>query len=257
MKDALERFCDFMGTGTIMIWFLLSLIYLFLREKRKPRRILFVYLPVIVLLLYFNPLFAEGFNRLVEPEVYFRFCWLLPIIAVIAYSAVTIFEGLKGRASVCFGAAVLALILFSGKLVYSSPLYSRAENLYHVPDSVVHICDAIEVPGREVMALFPRELILYVRQYSALVCMPYGREVTKIYDPMDALVNSEVIDLEELVPMTRQRQCHYAVFRQEQKFKGVPADYGWEVFLETDGYVVYRDTEVELIIPEVAVQSLK
>lgn len=251
MSSALQTFHNYMGTGLVVIWFLFGLVYLFLCEKRKPRRILFVYTPVIVLLLYFNPLFAGVFYGLVGDEIYFRICWLLPIIAVIAYSAVLICERLKGKAAAGFMAATFVLLAVSGKLVYSSPLYSRAENIYHVPDSVVHICDAIEVPGREVMAVFPSEMLLYVRQYSSVVCMPYGREaLMDVYTPFYFAMESEMVDLETLVPMAREELCHYLVFRQDQVFSEEPANYGWEIFLETDGYVVYRDTGVELVIPE-------
>lgn len=252
MSSAFQTFYNYMGTGLIVIWYLVALIYLFLREKKRPRRILFVYMPVIVLLLFFNPLFAGVFKMLVGEEIYFRICWLLPVIVTIAYCTVIICEQLKGKKAVLFVAVSLALIAVSGKLVYSSPLYSRAENVYHVPDSVVHICDAIVVPGREVMAAFPQELLLYVRQYSPRVCMPYGRTALMgYYDEFYEAMNSDVVELETLVPMARTALCHYLVFRQEQKFAGQTEDYGWEIFLETDGYVIYRDPSVELVIPEI------
>lgn len=252
MSSAFQTFYNYMGTGLIVAWYLVALIYLFLQEKRRPRRILFVYMPMIVLLLFFNPLFAEVFKMLTEEEIYFRIGWLLPVIVTIAYCVVIICEQLKGKKVVLFAAVSLALIAVSGKLVYSSPLYSRAENAYHVPDSVVHICDAIVVPGREVMAAFPQELLLYVRQYSPKVCMPYGRiAIMDYYDAFYEAMNSDVIELETLVPMSRAAFCHYLIFRQGQKFAGQTEDYGWEVFLETDGYVIYRDPSVELVIPEI------
>ena len=55
------------------------------------------------------------------------------------------------------------LVMLSGSFIYSNEFFNRAENLYHVPQSVVDICDAIEVEGREVMAVFPAELLQYVR----------------------------------------------------------------------------------------------
>lgn len=251
MESVFQTFYNYMGTGLIVIWFLLAVIYLFLCEKRKPRRILFVYMPIMVLLCFFNPLFAKLFYSLVGEEIYFRICWLLPIIVVIAYSIVTISERLKGKTSVCFLAVSLALAAFSGKLVYSSSLYSRAENIYHVPDSVVHICDSIVVPGREVRAAFPTEMLLYVRQYSPVVCMPYGREVmmgdiSDLYLAME----SDPVELALLLPQTRERECHYIVLRQTQELVGEPSAYGLDLFLETDGYVVYRDPAVPLVIPE-------
>lgn len=248
--DVIKIFQRYMGTGFVMIWFVAALLYLLVNEKQKSKRIVLVYMPVIMLLLYFNPLFASVFCRIVGSEIYFRICWLMPVIIVIAYAAVCICSRLKGKKQFFFAAVVMALIALSGKLVYSNPLYSRAENIYHVPDSVVHLCDAIVVPGREVMAVFPSELLLYVRQYSPMVCMPYGRDVlmgyySEFYDVMER----EKVDLGELVPLAREKQCHYIILREEKEILGEPQDFGWEIFGQTDGYVIYRDTEVPLVIP--------
>lgn len=249
-KDVITIFQRYMGTGLVMIWFVAALIYLLLNEKHKPKRIVLVYMPIIMLALYFNPLFASAFCKIVGSEIYFRICWLMPVIIVIAYSAVCIFSRLTGKKQFLFAVAAMALIALSGKLVYSNSLYSRAENIYHVPDSVVHICDAIVVPGREVMAVFPSELLLYVRQYSPVVCMPYGRDMFMgCYDPFYDAMERDTIDLEELVPLARDKQCHYIILREEKEILGNPREFGWEIFGRTDGYVIYRDTEVPLEIP--------
>ena len=145
--DIVTIFPKYMGSGFVMIWFLAALIYLFLNENQKPKRVFLVYLPVIMLVLYFNPLFAAVFCRMVGSEIYFRICWLMPIIIVIAYAAVCIQAKLAGIKRLLFTGAAIVLIAVSGKLVYSNPLYGRAENIYHVPQSVVEICDAIVVPG--------------------------------------------------------------------------------------------------------------
>lgn len=248
--DVIRIFQRYMGTGFVMIWFVAALIYLLVNEKQKSRRIVLVYMPIIMLALYFNPLFASVFCKIVGSEIYFRICWLMPVIVVIAYAAVCICGRLTGKKQFLFAAAAMALIALSGRLVYSNPLYSRAENIYHVPDSVVHICDAIVVPGREVMAVFPAELLLYVRQYSPAVCMPYGREIFMGYNNefRDAM-ERESIDLDELVPLVREKQCHYIVLREEKEILGNPRDFGWEIFGQADGYVIYRDTNVPLVIP--------
>lgn len=47
--EALKLFQEYMGTGLIMIWFLVSLLYLWVTEKRKHIRILFVYVPLVLL----------------------------------------------------------------------------------------------------------------------------------------------------------------------------------------------------------------
>lgn len=243
MIEIIQRF---MGSGLMVIWFLVALIYLLYAEKRRPRRILMIYLPVLVLLLFFNPLFYRVFYALVGQEIYFRMLWLLPVTLVIAYSAVCFSNSLKGRRRAGFVVTVLVLTVISGKLVYTSPLYSPAENPYHVPDEVVEICDAIEVEGREVMAVFPEDLLLYVRQYSPVICMPYGREVIMgSYHELAAQFYQEEIMVEKLAELSKSEGCHYVIINKEEKLVGDMADYGYEEFLRTGDYIVYKDTTMD------------
>ncbi len=254
-SDVVELFRNYMGTGLIVAWFLIAVVYLLVSEKRKSIRIFFVYTPVILLLIYFNPLFAQIVYGVVGNEIYYRILWLLPITPVIAYACVSVYGRLRehrgGRAANAAALCMAVAIVFSGSLIYSNPFFARAQNKYHVQDSVVHICDAIVIPGREVMAVFPVELLQYVRQYTSLVCMPYGREITverwnfysELYDAMEA----EVIDLAVLEPAVWDAQCHYVVLPSDKEVIGDFADYKWELYCETDGYSVYRVTEYPFV----------
>ena len=238
----IEIFQKYMGTGLMLIWFIVALIYLFLHERRKNMRILFIYAPVIILLLFFNPLFYKFFYSMVGDEIYFRICWLLPVIVVVGYAAVLLYDSLRGRKRTSFLLIAIVLITVSGKLVYSSPLYSRAENIYHVPQAVVDICDAIEIEGREVRAAFPNEFLLYVRQYSPLVCMPYGRDVLQgYYNELNAVIMADEIDVERLAALAKESVCHYVVLDAEKPLLGNMSDYDYEVFAEMHGYVINKD----------------
>ena len=125
-ENAISIFQKFMGTGLLVIWFLVALVYLFLHEKDKVKRILFVYAPVIVLLLYFNPLFIKMFVEMTENEIYFRICWLLPVTVSIAYAVVQVWGNLKGKKAACFGGVCILLVVISGKLVFGVITLSTA-----------------------------------------------------------------------------------------------------------------------------------
>lgn len=245
-----ELFREYMGTGLIIIFYLISLTYLWAKEERKYVRILLIYVPVILLLLFFNPLFAALLYKVVGNEIYYRILWLLPVTVTVAFAAVTLYGRLPDRSRSAFALAVAAGIIISGSYIYKNPYFQKAENLYHMPDSVVHICDAIAVPGREVMAAFPLELVQYVRQYEPTVCMPYGREVTverwNDWSELPEEMEKETIDLSRLAPLAKEKGCHYIILSEEKEVTGNPAEYGWEVFGRTDGYVIYRDTEFDL-----------
>lgn len=247
---ATDLFREYAGTGLIVILYLLSLIYLWAKEKRKYIRILFLYVPVILLLLYFNPLFAEVLYRLAEGEIYYRILWLLPVTVTIAFTAVEIYSQLRDGHRILFGLAAAAGIIVSGSYIYNNPYFQKAENLYHMPESVVHICDAIAVSGREVQAVFPLELVQFVRQYDPTICMPYGREVTVERwvggSELAAEMEKESIDLNRFAPLAKEEGCHYVILPEDKSMIGSPADYNWEVFGRTDGYVIYRDMDFGL-----------
>lgn len=234
-----------MGNGLLVILFLMAAMYLFFREKRKYLRVLFIYMPVIMLALYFNPWFFGLFEKMVGSEIYFRLLWLLPITWVLAYTAVLFYQRLKEQWKLPALLVLLLVVPLCGRLVYSSPLFSVAENPYHVPDYVAEICDDIKVEGREVMAVFPREFLLYVRQYSPLVCMPYGRDAMIYYgNSFYELMESEQIEAQQLAEYARAAGCHYIILDEEKELIGSLLDYNYEEFNRISGYVIYRDTTI-------------
>jgi len=239
----IETFQKYAGSGLILAWFLMALIYLFLKEKKKNNRILFLYVPVVILLLFYNPLFYRIFYGLTEEAIYFRFLWLLPVTVVIGYVIVSIADGLAGTRKALFGVIAAVLIITSGKLVYTSPLFEPAENPYHVPREVVEICDAIEIEGREVMAVFPEEFLLYVRQYTSFVCMPYGREVIMgAYNEFHQLMRQEEISVEQLASQAKKYGCHYVIISEKKELVGDMTQYEYEIYKQVEEYVIYKDT---------------
>ncbi len=248
--EALKLFQEYMGTGLIVIWFLVSLLYLWLTEKRKNIRVMFLYVPLLLLLFFFNPLIAKIFSEMADGEIYYRILWLLPITSVTAFGTVSFCGKLAGKKKYVGITTTLVLFMVSGSLIYRNPYFQRAENAYHVPQSVVDICDAIEVPGREVMAAFPGELLQYVRQYSNVVCMPYGRDIVvskwtvqnDLYDVME----QEVIEVQELAELAREEQCAYVILPEEKKLVGEMQDQDFEEFGRMHGYVIYKDSTVDL-----------
>ena len=149
----------------------------------------------------------------------------------------------QGKKKYIFVLLSLVLIIFSGRLVYLNPLFERAENKYHVPREVIEICDMIEVEGREVVAAFPGEFVLYVRQYSATVCMPYGRNAFTEYSPLYLAMNEDVIEVEKLAELAKQFGCHYLILDGEKELDGKPEEFSYEIFGQVDKYVIYRDVD--------------
>lgn len=234
---------------TLVAW-----IYLFVREKNKSIRMVVVYAPALIFLLFLFPLSRKLFVAAgLDGETYYRLIWTIPMGIIAVYGACALF----GRFRKLGFVITAALIVWLGSYVYDSPYISKAENLYHIPDSVIHVCDYIgnKDASDQVLALFPEEMIHYVRQYDATIQMPYGRDMLverwNYYQPIhDIIKNNEVLPMEELLEQTRAVNCRYLVFRQDQQMDMTPSECGITEKAVVDGYVIYEDPVVAEIVTE-------
>lgn len=139
--------------------------------------------------------------------------------------------------------------MVSGSLVYQSPHFRQAQNVYHVPQAVVEICDAIQSGDTPVKAVFPGELVQYVRQYNSYIWMPYGREALVerwgfSYELFD-LQQEETLDILAFAPLAHSEGCQYIILPEGRKMLGSLSDYGYELLDEKEGYCIYWDSELD------------
>ena len=234
----------YVGTGMFAALFLAAEIYLFITEKNKNTRIVFVYVPIILLVLFFNPLFAKVVYTFTGDEIYWRILWLVPIVPMLAYTAVKIILSVSGIKRLIAGVGMTLILMISGQLVYKNPGFVKAENMYHIPQAVVNLCEAIR-EDEIVRAAFPVEHLYYVRQYTDDIYMPYGREMLRsdwnAHNSLYDLLMVPTLDVAAVTAELRSWDCEYVVLSEDKALNGVFEDYDFEFFHETDGYVVYRD----------------
>ena len=130
----------------------------------------------------------------------------------------------------------------SGRLIYTDIYMVDAVNIYHMPATVVDICDALHVEGREVKALVPDEMQQFVRQYDPCIHIPYGREyMMNMFLEEDELKNEMEGERRpyEVGILATQRGCHYIVVPWYQKFDTLPEYY--EEYTIIDGYIIYKN----------------
>ena len=95
-------FVGYMGDGLLWCLFLVALLFLFFYEKDQVNRVLFVYTPVVLLLLFFNPLFMNIMYGFIGEQIYYRVLWLIPAGMVIGNAIVKIYGMLQGKKQKCF-----------------------------------------------------------------------------------------------------------------------------------------------------------
>ena len=236
------------GLKLLLLLSLLMWIFLLAREKNKSARIVLVYAPFLVVALFLCPICRKAFVALgLDGETYYRVLWTIPTGVIFCYGACR----LSARHRRIGFVIACALVVACGSYVYQSPYISKAENLYHIPDTVVKICDRISsgTPDVRVSAVMPTELIHFVRQYDASINMPYGREMLverwEYYNAVyEAMEKPEVVNMEELLAVTRQEGCEYLVMGQEKQTDGDPEESGLLLVDEIDGYRIYQDPEI-------------
>ena len=242
------------GNGAILLLFLASAIYLIITEQSVKKKIMLGILPLLIFLGFLIPvtkiLYVAAFDD--GSDTYYRLLWLVPMYAVIGYAACRLLFSLKKSMYQRIGLAVIAAVIaVTGSLVYASQHMSVAENLYHIPQSVVDICDVVAPEEGEprVRVAFPGELVHFVRQYDTDILMPYGREMVvtqwDYYNPVyEVMEKPEVIDAKALLTATRETKCSYIVLHENRQIDADLESLGLELVTEMHGYRIYGDPEI-------------
>ena len=245
-NEILQFYKNYIGNGAIFLLYLAALLYLIFAEKKKQTRTILVSAPVAVMVLFSFPPFKLLFEVLgLDSETYYRILWLLPMGIIIAYAGGKLFEEY-----VWVGVAVMCiLVMYTGVYVYKNPNITKAENGYHIPQMVINVCDVIlpeEESGKDrVWAVFPSEFIHYVRQYSDVICMPYGREALvdrwEFEYPLKELMDAADIQTDKLVEALRDSWCEYVILSENKRYTEPMENYGFELVDTVNGYDIYRD----------------
>ena len=117
--NAVSLFSEYMGNGLLLIFYLAATVYLYITETRRIYRLVFVYLPALILLFFFNPLFYEMFYQLLEGEIYYRILWLLPVSMGIGFTVVSILSRLQGIRRGIFITLSIVLLSMGGSFMFS------------------------------------------------------------------------------------------------------------------------------------------
>ena len=154
-------------------------------------------------------------------------------------------------------ALLAAAVMVCGTYVYASQYMSEAENLYHIPQKVIDICDVIApAEGEErIWAVFPTDLVYFVRQYDTDIQLLYGREMVEpkwqYAEPVHTVMNHPTtIDIGELLALTRERSCIYIVLPNNKGVSENPENFGLELLDTIEGYPIYYDPVAARMIEE-------
>lgn len=254
MQIVLATLRDYRGASLYFSLYLLALIYLFVTEKEKNKRILLLYLAgVIVGIFVFPPTAYVVMHHVMDTEIYYRQLWLIPYAATICYAVIKIMISIPNRVGKELVAVTAILVMVvTGTNVFRNGNYSRAENAYHIPQEVIEICDFILDDDIEYTptAAFPLLLVEYTRQYTAQITTVYGREAIidrwNLPNELLALIESERLSAEALTTVGRQQGAECIVVSAAKEMDGRMEDYGFCLIGTVEGYDIYMETWLAL-----------
>ena len=247
MKTIIEDIILYNNKSFLMPLFLIALLFLWVTETDRKLRAVLLYLVAAIAVIFLCPLYA-WIGMQIDEEIYYRVFWTLPIGILVCYSTVRLmmrFRHAVSRALVFFLA--ILVIVINGDLVYTNSFHIKSVNAYHIPQQVIAVADAVRQENYKPVAVFPAELLPFLRQYTADIYTPYGRNIlepawtfhNELYDAMEG--DSAVYDVAEVARCARNERCAFVVLSCIKQMKGSMEEEGYFLYRFVEGYFVYMD----------------
>lgn len=251
-KVLFDNLTSYSGSGLMFAVLLICILFLLFTEKNSTVKKMLAVFPIVILAIIFCPVWAVYIKVRNDAVILYRLLWIIPSVIIIGYTIVELIYKAPQKIRPLIAALAVVLIMIGGKYVYSNPQFSKADNSYHIPDTVVKICDEIIVPGREVRACFPNEFVQYVRQYTAYVLQPYGRDVLFVgetyqeHSDIEYQLSQRVADSKILAEALREKDTHYLIIDSDKALSESLWNYDFCYVTTIDGYDIYLDNNAYL-----------
>ena len=238
-----NAFLQYKGNGMYMALFLLGMLYIYLNEKDKKMRCLFLYFPLATLFVILNPLFNKCVGKIFTGSVYWRLFWILPIGITIAYCLIKFVQDQKEKSQkIIVGISLVAILIVSGRFMYIEENFQKVGNLYKLPDDPVWVAQLIGADKSEhKKALVPDTVVPYIRQIDANIELAYRRE-PEGYANHDLVRELAAGNVEFIANYAIKNNCNYVVFNGGVVLTDKMENYGFEKMNQTVFYVIYKYT---------------
>ena len=228
---------------TVLAW-----VYLLFVEKNRTKKIILVFMPLVMVLLFICPLTYMAFEATgLDVDTYYRLLWMIPMGIITVYGV--LYACHKNPRYRLLGTLVTTILfMVFGKCIYTSDSFFKSENIYGLPQQTIDIVDYIRSHDTHsrLTVLPSADLITTIRQYDANICMPYGRDMfnpnldfsNPVYDAFEGV---DRIDVPSLLEATREYEVEYIIIHAATLVDGDPTDFGLELLGNVDDHLIYRD----------------
>ena len=242
-KMILEKYNRYYGNSPYFFILLISIVLIFIisRKDDKKVRTILVWLPILLVIIIFNPVFYKYMSPIVDDGVtYWRFFWLLPLAPVLAYLFTRIVEFKDNKIiKFCFSGICIGVIVYSGKFMFTNENYQKVNNVYKIPDDILNAIQIVENGSEErKRAMGPTEVVPWVRQYCGTIELRYTRDVQGIYS--EWINNYDNGITKKSIKRLIELNYNYFIVKKDPPCDCNFEEYNCVLAGENDTYLVYK-----------------
>lgn len=237
-----DTFQQFKGTGMYIALFLISIIYIGIKEENKKVKRFMIYYSVITLLITLNPIFNKIVRPIFTDSVYWRVYWIIPLGVTIAYAAVKVVDSSKGKFQKAFLIIGIGItIVFSGQFIYTKANYAKVGNWYKLPDEHVQIAQLIGIDEeKHKKAIVPETMIAHIRQIDATIELAYRRIPEGTYLENEIVLALYSGSAKQIAVQAEKHKCNYIVLKRQNPLDEDLEEYNFTIIAQTENYDIYK-----------------
>ncbi len=249
----LQQFREYFAVSLYpLLFFVCLLLIWFLPSAKQERDSLVVPNLLFAAVTFFPPCAYLIMKMLGDNTVYWRMFWMLTIPLVCGYAIVKVTSEFSKRAmQILAGFIAAAIILMSGRFIFTGDYFTKSDNIYKIPTEAIEVADLISDSAKEEgiedpKAAVPAYISTYIRQYDAGIRLAYGRNMVKgdvDWSKLFNEINSETPRAKRLARLARKADCDYLVLPADVSLHGNLSKYSFTLVDEAGGYAVYLDEE--------------
>jgi len=242
MQDTVELLLglnDLHWQGSVFQWlFYAAILLTLIFERRRRVRIVFGWVPALLLVLMFNPLCVKLLNLagLLREAYFARLFSFMPLMYVIARGFMFLTAIGKPWLKLACVILVCTAISLVGKNIYHESWLTKAENLQKVPGETLEILETIKAEGEWPVSIAAiDESSIYLRQVDDVI-MPYGRRT----GDLGVLLSQRSVDVNRVMEIAGRQDVDYIMVRRTRRVLASFLKYRHQPFAMTQNYVLFK-----------------
>ncbi len=239
MKDlfslAISELAIVMESGPILYLVPVCLIYLYFRDKSSQWRTFFLWGTLFLFFLYLCPISGKILYFCLSNNTYFRIFWLVPLVPLFCYTAVTLITHFQGMKRLILFLAILLITTQSGSYMLKEPNFYHVTNPYKLTQESIDTADWLPDGAHIVGADW---LVPFIRQYNptiTLVNTRFGLSAISVE------LAKDFPDLATLGPLIQSSGCDFVAIGQDKNLtiQGNWEDYGFHFYCGDNRCIIF------------------